>query len=248
MNSNLIPVQRPDKNGKLVTRHVRADSVSLQTKIIPAPINPALSAGSRVTEEEYETGVSVVASRLLTMTKNTTMNLASIASHVPDGFREIVKEFSTATDYQVELWGHMLNWENKDREWFAKALLIEMHVMETVSELHPDPIESRQVSGRQSIARGRELMVAARLSLAEHGVPHSIMQRKATIFALWAKHLKDADDRINMKQEIDNIHYIADNFFSVMEHRDTIRARKSIDRDFIESVINTAPAISGGTL
>lgn len=55
MNSNLIPVKRPDRHGKLVTRHVKADAgASKAMGKVPAPSlsisgnNPALAEGWRL--------------------------------------------------------------------------------------------------------------------------------------------------------------------------------------------------------
>lgn len=246
---NLITVQRPDKNGKLVTRHVKAEVPSIQQKAIPAPSVPApLDAyeTSPLLEDEYLRGLSMVEAKIK-LTKNVRGNLISMAAYSPEGFREVIEELSTASDYKAELWGHVLDWPNKDSPRFIKGLLIELHIMETVAELRPDPVP-KQPTDKPVINSGYRLWSSAKLSIPG-GMPRTVRQYKATVFALWAKRLTNPEDRINFKKELDNLNYIAENFDAVMAHRNVIRERKSIDRGFIQSVIMTdAPALSEGAL
>lgn len=247
---NLISVKRPDKNGKLVTRHVRSEAPSLQQKAIPAPSSPApvdASGTAPVSEDELIRGLSTVEAKVR-LTKDIRSNLAGIGTHSPEGFREVVEEFSTASAYKASLWADMMNWPYKDTARFANALLIELSIMETIAELHPDP-RPKDVSAKPSIGRGRALWGASRLSVFRDKTPRTVGQRKAIAFALWAKRLQSESDRIDLDKEIDNINYIAENLDAVMANRNVILQRSNIDREFIESVITTnAPAISEGVL
>jgi hypothetical protein len=247
--SNLTAVKRPDKNGKLVTRHVKAEAPSIQQKVLPAPsVSAPLDAyeTSPVYEEEYLRGLSIVEAKV-SLTKNIRVNLISMAAYSPEGFREVVEELSDASDYKAGLWGHVLDWPNKDSARFIKGLLVELHIMETVAELRPDS-EPKQPTDQPVISRGYRLWSGAKLSIP-NGTPRTVRQYRATVFALWATWRMNVDDRIDFKKELDNLNYIAENFDAVMAHRGVIRERKTMDRGFIESVIMTkTPALSEGAL
>jgi hypothetical protein len=248
--TNLIPVQRPDKNGKLVTRHVKTETGAGKSSHLPAPASVSSTGqvpSERVSYAEYEEGVSVIRSRV-DITKDIKLNLSSFALHDPEGFREVIQEFTEASDYKATLWGHMLDWPNKDTAAFTRRIRSELHVMSYISELQPDsppkgmdePISSR---------RGKELWEAAKFSLSAHKEKHSLGQYKATAFALWAERFLNADDRIDLYKEIDNITYIAQNLEAVMEHRHLIRERGSIDKSFIETVLSSeVSALTEGVL
>jgi hypothetical protein len=247
--SNLTAVKRPDKNGKLVTRHVKVDQSGVQQKGIPAPPTPApatTDASDPVSQDEYLSGLAAVEAKV-SMARNIKLNLTSMAKHSPEGFREVIEEFTAADDYKAGLWGYMLDWPNKDTARYVRGLLTELHIMETVAELRPDPVPKEQTD-QPVINRGYRLWSSAKLSIPS-GTPRTVRQYKATVFALWAKRLMHAEDRIDFKKELDNLNYIGENFDAVMASRYVIRERGTINRDFIESVVMTnAPAISEGVL
>jgi hypothetical protein len=247
--SNLTAVKRPDKNGKLVTRHVKVDQAGVQKTGIPAPPIPvSVTTGDTnpVSQDEYLIGLAAVEAKVI-VTKNIKLNLTSMAKYSPEGFREVVEEFPATGDYKAGLWAHMLDWPNKDTARYVRGLLTELHIMETVAELRPDSVP-KEPTDQPDISRGYRLWSSAKLSIPS-GTPRTVRQYNATVFALWAKRLLQADDRIDFKKELDNLNYIGENFDAVMASRYVIRERGTIDRDFIESVVMTkAPAISEGVL
>lgn len=246
--SSLVPVKRPDRNGKLVTRHVRADKAMPQPKQFPVPAAaPApVEGGPPVSLEEYAEAMNVIHSRLgSSPRKDVNENLAQMSMMTPDAFREVVDEFRTKDEYHAALMAVSLDFPTKDTTKFNHALLVNLSLMQTIADLKPD---GRIRSYPPRITQGEQLWHAAQRSRMGYRSPIAVRTLKAVAFAIWATdrtHLRP----ISIKDEIDNLGYIGENLDEVMAHRNVIRKRGTIDRDFIDSLISTkTPAISEGVL
>lgn len=253
--SKLVPVKRPDRNGKLVTRHVKPEADGMQTSVIPAPssISPSV-VSAEVTSDEYDEAMSILALRVKGFDlvggwqRDIRENLEQMARLTPDAFRAAIETISGADDYHVELLSHALKIPHKDSERFNAKRVTDLVLVDVIAELHPDEQSTENSSTRVRSGRGRVLLDQARTALPQLTGPYSASQCKAVVFAAWMVRPDVWNPSIAVSEQEDNIRYIAEHFDAVMERRDTIRERQSIDRDFIESVITTAPAVSGGAL
>lgn len=247
--SNLKPELRHDKNGKLVTRHVKADALSAKGKTIPAPyspetINPYSSAP--VSLAEYSEAMALVHSRQVEKTKDIGANFSLMSMKTPDSFREVIDMFRSADDHAVKLMAEVMCLPHQDTEVFNRMLLVNLTVIESVAEMYAGLAKTS--SPGVATYRGVVLWQAAQRSLRTYGRPLTTKLFKATTLALWVRGFHDSKSAIDIADNLDNLNYIAENFDAVMERRDVIRERKDISKDYIESVINSAPAISGGIL
>lgn len=245
--SRLIAQQRTDKNGKVVTRHVREGAEAAPRKPILAPPMQATVAGAAVSNDEFERGMEAVARRI-SLTRNVRLNLQTMSTFAPESFREVIEQLDTASSYQTGLWAHVLDWPNKDSARFIQQIVRELDVMEMIAELHPDGTPKNPLD-QPSTTRGKTLWNKAKLELTRERSPRTVSYRKAVIFALWVKKEFDEYRESTVLKEKENLTYIAENLDAVMAHRDVIRQRGIIDRTFIESVVTTnAVAISEGVL
>jgi len=247
--SNLIPEKRLDKTGKLVTRHVRANNAGgLMVSGVPAPkvASAGAPSGLPVSEDEVSDAIRCGIRRFVNYKPVISDNLRTLAQHSPDALREVHENMKTCSDYRAALWGMLLmaNFGTvKGTAAYGKTLMTHAAVMDIIAELDPDA-RRNAIIGRTDTFRAGEIWEKA--SLLIKGCPGITARTfKAAAFAIWATKY---DTPLKFDTHGDDISFIAENLDSVMQHRDAIRSRRTIDRGFIESIINIESSLSEGTL
>lgn len=108
--SNLIPEQRPDKNGNLVTRWVRSFGKKRSPKPIPAPpSSPSLGALPSDREKQYKDLSKVIQDALqFGSMDNIEVSVETIARYDPQLLDRMTESIAADTEFQSMYWSEML--------------------------------------------------------------------------------------------------------------------------------------------
>lgn len=108
--SNLIPEQRPDKNGNLVTRWVRSFARRDSAKAIPAPVAPARTTVpmTDARERQYkDLSQSLRESMSFGTRSNIEPSVETIARYDPELLDRITEAVKTNPEFEGEFWSEM---------------------------------------------------------------------------------------------------------------------------------------------
>lgn len=244
--SNLTPEKRLDKTGKLVTRHVRASIGESSVPQMPAPNLSTVEDVQvlPVSDLEIANAIRRGRERFGEYGTRASSSLRALAEYDPEVFREVNDSIASCSDYRAMLWGLILEANfGKPSPAYPKAVMMHASVMDVIAEMNPD-VRINAANGNNGTFRAHEIWTKSQHMIKGHGA--TLKTFKAAAFAIWATRYRKG---LSLDTEGHDIKFIAENFKAVMQHRDVIWERKSIDREFIESVISTAaPAISKGVL
>lgn len=254
---NLMPEKRADKNGRVVTRHVRnGASVPTATTNLPKPSLPVVplaitpSMQTRVINRIIK-NTEFQQFRYLEGASILKKNLAYLASRSPKEFLALDKEIESSDHWLRLNWGATL-----DSISFAPPHSL---AGKPEQDMLPFFLRTKVIVG-----------VTAKLTEEDGLEPNGTALRGAALRGLIGKIRADDDDTVraalvatwirprtdngsyfgsNFLPDNDSLNFIKSNYEKIMDYRHALRTRGSIEPEVMEAIISTrTPSLSSGVL
>ena len=253
----LVPEQRVDKNGRVVTRHVKSDTAhggSIPDVTLAGGFSEALTFGRLAPNVKTQ-----VINRILKLTErdgegysenyNTTRTLNYLASRAPEELLALDQELQDGDEWLRQNWAATLERitfnprsfasSQQNRDMLPDFLRTKIIVRLTAELTKDDGIAPDATSLRGSALRG----IVSRVPTDDYD---SI---RAAMVATWILPREHNGTYSAFEYDIhyDSLEYIKASYEQVMAHRRILRERGSIDPEVMEMIINsdTAPLSSG---
>lgn len=250
---NLIPEQRADKNGRVVTKHVKTGPhAKTSAGALPKPslqspvtaITPSMQ--TRITNRIIKaTGFPQF--RYLDGARIIENTLAYLARRSPEDFLALDEEMKHADPWLRRNWAVTLDsisfapTGTPEKDMLPIFLRTKLIVRVTAKLTEDDGAEPDATALRGAALRGLISKIAVDEEDAVRAalVATWILPRTANGSYLGAEFLPDND----------SLRFIKANYEKVMDYRQALRARGSIDPEVMEEIINTrTPSLSSGVL
>jgi hypothetical protein len=245
MNKNLVQVQRPDRNGKMVTRWVRPDTATARKVEQVPPAAPASNRRSALTASDAiwgkELGVSVSRIRIVNY----------LEKAMPDVLDSIVEHVESDSDMAVNLrdvlelhrFDHETDEDNRD---YLEHMLI---VQPFTKKVMVDVVGEKEDDWTRDVMYRMEKIVRDMGSVSG---PINADTTKAIILVALTKdiHNEFRGDLADFYLEHEaDISYIADHIEEVEGVLPLLKERRTCDRKVIQELISTpSKAFTSGAL
>jgi hypothetical protein len=254
---NLMPEQRADKNGRLVTRHVRSGaSEPITAANLPkpslsvAPLALTPSKQTRITNRIID-GTGFQQFRYLDGDSIIKKNLAYLARRSPKEFIALDEEIGHADPWLRCNWGATLDsisfapkrplTGEAEKDSLPDFLKMKVIVRLTAQLTKDDGIEPNGTALRGAALRG--LIGKIR--------PNDYDTMRAALVATWIlpRTANGSYFGAGFEPDNDSLEFIRANYEKVMDYRHALRTRGSIEPEVMEAIIATrTPSLSSGVL
>ena len=258
--NNLIPQKRLDKNGRLVTRHVKADQ-TVSKSMIPAPAAPYTAAqildesdaavnrvlnafftqsprDSSMYVKRDGSAINYRAFKLLvgTLPNDTLNTLSEREASMPEMEKEIV------TETLFELERRAMDMLGKT-DYVEAMLHYSAELAPILTRLSDTPDSADQMHSQAmyinsliaSTFRGRD----GRLMFADES-EKSVVRGYTACYLITGEH---------KRASVPDLSWIGKNIDVISPYKDILRAHDRMDREFIQELLETdAPSLAGGYL
>lgn len=254
---NLVPEQRTDKNGHLVTRHVKSgNKTSALGSHLPKPSIPASAPELTPAMQTRVTNQIIKATgdrphAYLNGNKIITNTLAYLARRSPEEFLALNAELKTADPWLRLNWGatldsisfapprHLTGEAEKDMLPYFRRTKVIVGVVSKLTE--DDGIEPDGTALRGAALRG----------LISKIEPDDEDTVRAALVATWIlpRTPNGSYAGTEFAPDDESLEFIKANYERVMDYRHVLRTRGSIDPEVMSDILSTrTPSISSGVL
>jgi hypothetical protein len=254
---NLMPEQRADKNGRVVTRHVR-DSASgpnaatslpkPSLSVVPLAITPSMQA--RITNRIIK-NTELQQFRYLDGDSILKKNLAYLARRSPKEFLALDEEIKSSDQWMRLNWAATLNSISfapprllagkPEQDMLPFFLRTKVIVGVTAKLTEEDGIEPDGTALRGAALRG----LIGKIRADDNDTV------RAALVATWIRPRTDNGSYFgsDFLPDNDSLNFIKSNYEKVMDYRHALRTRGSIEPEVMEAIISTrTPSLSSGVL
>lgn len=254
---NLVPEQRADKNGRIVTRHVKngepepTSATNLpkpSLPIVPLAITPSMQ--TRITNRIIK-ATEFQQFRYLDGDKIIKQNLAYLARRSPKEFLALDDEMSHADSWLRLNWGASLDSTSfvpprpltgtPERDMLPYFLRTKVIVGVTAKLTEKDGIEPDGTALRGAALRG----LIGKIRADDNDTV------RAALVATWIlpRTANGSYFGSDFLPDNDSLKFIKANYEKVMDYRHALRTRGSIEPEVMEAIISTrTPSLSSGVL
>lgn len=252
---NLVPEQRTDKNGRLVTRHVRSNSTVPTTSTLP---KPSLAGVVELSKSQQQTmtkrmmkEMEIDQARYMNGSKIAETTLSYLAYHSPADFIALDDEIQNGSTWLKRCWGASLD---------------------AISYVPVHPIRAKHDKDFVDLFRRSRVVVGVTATLTEEDgeEPNGTVLRSAALRGLIRKIPIDDESTVraalvatwilprtengtysssNFEPDNESLSFIMDNYDQVMEYRHVLKLRGSIAPEVMNDIIKSnTPSLSSGVL
>lgn len=243
MKENLVPVSRPDRNGKIVTRWVRPDDATGKTPLnIPSP-------GMASTKPQYKEALTVLRPDTDEVTR-VTKALKRVSKKMPELLDRVIEASRSDDDVAANInsliryFGTVDSDDSYMRLTLERALLVQPYTKKMMALLHPKEDEdwTRDAMFRmEKTIQNMETHLTMREPICKAAIMMSFFHELDSQY--------NANSRVLWTENEATIHYISQNLEAVEDVALEIYQRKSFSKGAIEELV-AAPskALTSGIL
>lgn len=257
--SNLVPEVRADRNGRLVTRHVKAEAAGKGRSALPAPAQTGPDLKTQKAQrallvektrvmliELMRVGVDVMGE---TQAQHNVHHLIKTDSGLA---QEIITYLATATDAERDIWKHELSFDHRtpadwrDETDYMQTYRHSMGLNPTAVLLaEPQPYNTHPMHFARSLVH--DATDAAR----SHGRIGDMAWMKAVMLVseTYAKAHDMHRRKVDLSSLKDDVDFVQDNWEAVQPLIPELIRRNNASRDFITTLMTSAAvSLSEGML